>query len=186
MEKTIQYQNKEISYLIQNSIRAKRIRISIKHTGQVILTKPFFVRESVAENFLNTKIDWISSKLKHFSGMIDLGISTMTKKDYKKNKIKALNLCIEKVNYFNQYYKYSYNKISIKNQANRWGSCSSKRNLNYNYKILFLPEDLQNYLIVHELCHLKEMNHSRAFWSLVSIMIPNHKELGHKLKQCLK
>jgi len=186
VEKTIRYENKDIPYLIQSSIKAKRIKISIKHTGQVVLTKPFFMRESVAENFLQRKIVWVLDKLRHFSDLIDLGISKFTKKDYQKHKINALKLCTEKVNFFNEYYKLSYNHISIKNQISRWGSCSSKKNLNYNYKILFLPEELQNYLIVHELCHLREMNHSRAFWSLVKITIPDYKELNRKLKQCLK
>lgn len=186
MERTLLYENKNISYFVRNSKRAHRIRISVQQTGTVILTKPFFVRESEAENFLRTKADWISKTILRFSQLTDLGISGLTKNDFKKYKDSALALCEKKVKHHNLHYKLTYNTINIRNQESRWGSCSSKKNLNFNYKILFLPEDLQDYLIVHELCHLREMNHSRAFWAAIAETIPNYKELNRKLKQCLK
>ncbi len=96
MEKSIRHDDKDITYLIHSSIKAKRIKISIKHTGQVILTKPFFMRESVAENFLQTKIDWVSDKLTHFSGLVDIGVSGFNKKDYIKHKINSLDFVREK------------------------------------------------------------------------------------------
>jgi predicted metal-dependent hydrolase len=90
---------------------------------------------------------------------------------------------MQKIIYFNSFYNFKYNKIFIKNHQRRWGSCSSKRNLNFNYKIIFLPERLQNYLIVHELCHLKEMNHSKGFWALVAKTIPDYEKLNKQLKK---
>lgn len=76
-----------------------------------------------------------------------------------------------------------YHRVSIKNMTSRWGSCSSKKNLNFNYRILFLPPHLQDYIIVHELCHLKVFNHSLAFWNLVAETAPNYKACRRELKK---
>lgn len=85
--------------------------------------------------------------------------------------------------YFNQFYNFSYNKVFIKNQKTRWGSCSSKGNLNFSYRIIFLSPEAQDYLIVHELCHLKEFNHSQKFWDLVAKQVPNWQEIHQKLRR---
>lgn len=80
-----------------------------------------------------------------------------------------------RVAHFNQGYSFSFGRISIKNQKRCWGSCSAKKNLNFNYKIIFLPEALMDYVIVHELCHLKELNHGAGFWEEVAKAIPSYK-----------
>jgi predicted metal-dependent hydrolase len=100
----------------------------------------------------------------------------------KEESMKAKALVHERLAFFNQHYGYSINKIAIRNQKTRWGSCSSKGNLNFNYKIIYLPPEAQDYLIVHELVHLKEFNHSKRFWDLVLETIPNCKEIGYNLK----
>lgn len=74
------------------------------------------------------------------------------------------------------------NRITIRNTKSRWGSCSKKGNLNFNYRIVFLPPDLADYLVVHELCHLGEFNHSEKFWKLVSMAILDYKERRKELK----
>jgi predicted metal-dependent hydrolase len=94
----------------------------------------------------------------------------------------AREIVKEKVETFNQYYGFEYGKIFIKNQQTRWGSCSSRKNLNFNYRIALLPPELQDYLIVHELCHLQQMNHSKKFWDLVAEQIPGYKALNKQLK----
>lgn len=100
----------------------------------------------------------------------------------KKLRTEARGIVVQKVGYFNQYYNFEYKRIFIKNQKTRWGSCSSKGNLNFNYRITILPPELQDYLIVHELCHLKEMNHGANFWKLVEEQIPNYKALNKQLR----
>jgi predicted metal-dependent hydrolase len=75
-----------------------------------------------------------------------------------------------------------YKKVFIKNVTTRWGSCSSKKNLNFSYKIVFLENSVQDYLIVHELCHLKEMNHKESFWNLVALAVPDYLEKRKALK----
>ena len=84
--------------------------------------------------------------------------------------------------FYNEIYQFSYNKIYIKNQKTRWGSCSGKKNLSFNYRILFLPKKLQDYIIVHELCHLKELNHSKRFWSLVARVFPDYQNIRNELR----
>jgi predicted metal-dependent hydrolase len=75
-----------------------------------------------------------------------------------------------------------YKRVSIRNQRRRWGSCSSLGNLNFNYRLIFLPRALCDYVIVHELCHLKQMNHGPNFWAEVEKVLPNYLELEAELK----
>jgi predicted metal-dependent hydrolase len=89
----------------------------------------------------------------------------------------------QRINSFNSFYNFKINRVAIKNTKSRWGSCSSKGNLNFNYKIIFLKPVLADYLIVHELCHLKELNHSKRFWALVKETLPDYVELNKKLKK---
>lgn len=88
-----------------------------------------------------------------------------------------------KIAVWNEHYKHPIKKVFIKNQKTRWGSCSSKGNLNFSYRIVYLPEELQDYLIVHELCHLKEFNHSKNFWALVGETIPDYESRRAALKK---
>ena len=79
-------------------------------------------------------------------------------------------------------YQFPYGRVAIRDQSSRWGSCSKKGNLNFNYRIAFLPEILMDYVIVHELCHLKEFNHAPAFWDLVATAFPDYKKLRSELR----
>ena len=99
------------------------------------------------------------------------------------SKSRAKKILKERLEYFNQFYQFEYNKIVIRNQKSRWGSCSSKGNLNFNYKVVLLPRRHADYIIVHELCHLKEFNHSKRFWALVEQTIPEYKNIVKQLKK---
>lgn len=79
-------------------------------------------------------------------------------------------------------YGFSINKIIIRGQRTRWGSCSSKANLSFNYKLMKYREEVIDYVIIHELCHLKEMNHSKRFWDLVEEFCPDFKSLKKELR----
>lgn len=103
---------------------------------------------------------------------------------YLQHKEAARVVVQNRLAHFNQHYKLAWGSVAIRNQKSRWGSCSKPGNLNFNYRIVFLPPHLQNYIIVHELCHLQEFNHSQKFWRLVGEIIPNpvlcKKELQHQ------
>ena len=104
-------------------------------------------------------------------------------KKYKENKVKALLIIKDRIEYFNTIYNFKWNRIVIRNQKTRWGSCSKKGNLNFNYKIALLPPKSADYIIVHELCHLGEFNHSQKFWDLVAKTIPDYKEIRKDLRK---
>ena len=72
---------------------------------------------------------------------------------------------------------FTYKRVAIRDQRGRWGSCSSRKNLNFNYRIVLVSPELQDYIIVHELCHLKELHHQPSFWNLVEQTIPNARAL---------
>jgi predicted metal-dependent hydrolase len=150
--------------------------------GRVVVTVPRNFDNNLLQKFLNQKKAWVSEKVQRFLKSPMRFVNTSTKKDYLKYKNEVQKLVEERLKVFNLTYSLKYNKITIRNQKSRWGSCSRKGNLNFNYKIVFLPAEVRDYVIVHELCHLKEFNHSRNFWNLVGITIPQYKEARRGLK----
>lgn len=103
-------------------------------------------------------------------------------KHYANHKELARKLILERLQHHNEYYDFEYNRIAIRNQRRCWGSCTSLKNLNFSYKLLFLPEHLRDYIIVHELCHLAELNHGCNFWNLVAERVPDYKECVRELR----
>lgn len=112
----------------------------------------------------------------------------LTRQELKRMKKEARVFVMEKLEYWKNFYAqnfsihFKWNKVAIKDTKTRWGSCSSKKNLNFSYKILSLPPEGQDYLIVHELSHLIHMNHSKNFWDIVALGIPSHKDKRKLLK----
>ncbi|MEK7192929.1 MAG: M48 family metallopeptidase, partial [Patescibacteria group bacterium] len=101
---------------------------------------------------------------------------------FEERKAEARDLVLGRIQELNKVYNYSYKKISIKNMISRWGSCSRNGNLSFNYRLVLLPPNLVDYVIVHELCHLGEFNHSRDFWNLVARTFPDYQKLKEELK----
>lgn len=183
MKKQITLHNKKVAYTLRKSKRARRMRLAVYCDGSVVVTTPHDLQKTIAERFIREKTEWLFSKLAFFKQFDGKPVAQYSHDDYLKHKEGALTLVQEKVNHFTNKYGYQYNKISIKNQKTCWGSCSRKANLNFNYKILFLPENVQNYIVAHELCHLVEFNHSRAFWALVAMVIPDYPDMRDELKK---
>jgi predicted metal-dependent hydrolase len=102
---------------------------------------------------------------------------------YLREKEAARSLVHERIAFFNVHYKFAFGRITVRNQKTRWGSCSKKGNLNFNYRLVVIPPRLADYVIVHELCHLKEFNHGKAFWKLVAEMFPDHADARAQLRK---
>lgn len=108
--------------------------------------------------------------------------ATTVTKHYLENKEAARALTLERLEHFNKHYNFVWKRVAIRNQRRCWGSCSSLKNLNFNYKILLLPPHLRDYIIVHEMCHLIELNHGKDFWNLVAEQVPEYKKCVAELK----
>lgn len=181
MQREIILDNKKISYQLRKSQHAKHIYLKVKNNAEVIVTIPQRANEKIAEEFIFKKARWLLSKVDYFKNNPSV-IPSPNRKDYLKYKELARQIVERKLVYLNEPYNFSYEKIFIRNPKTRWGSCSEKGNLNFSYRIIFLSERLCDYIIVHELCHLKEFNHSQRFWNLVAKTVPNYKEIKKKIK----
>jgi predicted metal-dependent hydrolase len=183
MQKSIKLHKENINYTLKVSKRAKRMRLAVYCDGSCVLTIPRALPQTMIEKFLIKKSQWLLDKINYFRSAKNNTWKVDDKEDFLKYKQQALLIAETRVAYFNKFYKYSWNKITIKNQKTRWGSCSKKGNLNFNYKIALLPPHMADYIIVHELCHLGQFNHSQKFWNLVSRAMPNYLEIRNELKK---
>ena len=126
--------------------------------------------------------------LKH--GAQDILIKEITMvtpvKDLKKDELENMKRKItDRVSYYGNLMVVTWGRITIRNQKTRWGSCSSKGNLNFNYQLYYMKEDLLDYVIVHELAHRRHMNHSLEFWQEVERYYPDYRECRKRLKKCM-
>ena len=183
MQKRIILENKEIAYSVRESARARCLRITVYPGGELTATLPYGFSLGQLENFLRQKADWILRKINLArKRKPNILLPKSSRRDYLKSKEQARELARMKLEEFNEYYNFRYSRISVRNQKSRWGSCSRKRNLNFNYRIVHLPEKYLDYIIVHELCHLKEFNHSKQFWDLVGQTIPDCKKIKKEFR----
>jgi hypothetical protein len=162
-------------YFLKRSVRSRNVRLSVGAGGVVKVTAPRRTSLSFINAFILKKRDWILRQVEYFKKFPERKFSAAAeKKCFAENKSRAKVFAEMKVSEWNQHYKFSFNKISIRNSRSRWGSCSSRGTLCFNYKIIFLPEHLADYLVAHELCHLKERNHGKSFWALVAESVPDY------------
>lgn len=174
-----------IEYTVKKSIKAKNMRITIRPDESVTVTIPHRMSREKAEQFVQEKRSWIENVLRGLR-LRPKPVCTLPKacaRDYKTHKDEALRIAVRRLEHFNAVYGFSWKNVAIKNTRSRWGSCSRLGNINFNYRIAFLPPDLADYLVVHELCHLGQMNHSPKFWKLVGKTIPEYPVLRRQLRR---
>ena len=154
--------NKNKYYYLGNEIKiVQKVVSNISGVDSFLIDDVFYI-ESTGETLIDeTKIfhDWLRKQ--------------------------AELIIFPKVNEIAQKHGFEYNKARIKDMRSRWGSCSSKKNLSFNLKLTYFKSEVIEYVIVHELCHLKEMNHSKNFWMLVESIIPNYKMYRKELKKTI-
>jgi len=176
MQKEIKLGNEIVLYKLRESSRARCLRITIHPGGELSATLPYGMNINKLENFIRQKADWILRRINSAKKRKPAFLLPKSgRREYLKHKEQARVLAKMKLAEFNRFYDLDYRRISIRNQKSRGGSCSQKGNLNFNYRIVHLPEKYLDYIIVHELCHLREFNHSKRFWDLVAQQIPDYK-----------
>lgn len=175
----------EINYVVRQNRRAKRLSLTIYPDSRLAITLPTgWFNLAKIENLLRAKRSFILKKLQELSQVEQRPLLVKnTRANYLKYKEAARSLVADKLRYYNQVYNLPYQQVAIRNQRTRWGSCSQRRNLNFNYRLVFLPTELVDYLVVHELCHLAELNHSPRFWQLVEQTLPDYRARRRALKK---
>lgn len=183
MQRELKLKNGAIKYTLKRSKRAKRISLTVGCDAKVSVTIPWRASENLAGSFIQKKINWLLKKIYYFENEGRSLVPGAKRKDYLEYKALARDVVRKKIDHFNLFYKALFGKITIRCQKTRWGSCSRKGNLSFNYRIIFLSEKLSDYVVVHELCHLLEFNHSSKFWELVAKTIPDYKEIRKKVRR---
>lgn len=168
----------------------KTLAIEIKKDLSIIVRAPMFISKGEIQKFIDEKTPWIEKTVEKIKvrNEQEKSIPKFTKDEICDLADKALKIIPKRVDYYAEIMGVSYGGITIRNQVSRWGSCSQKGNLNFNCLLMLCPDEVLDYVVVHELCHRKEMNHSKKFWSQVSYFCPEYdmhrrwlKEHGNEL-----
>ncbi len=164
----------------------KTIVVEIKPDLRVIVRAPLKMKDKNIHDFVNQKSDWIKKNIEIMKARNATKeqdkLPTFTEKEITELTIQAKAYLPFRVEHFAKIMGMKYGKITIRHQISRWGSCSSKGNLNFNCLLMLCPENVRDYVIIHELCHLKELNHSPRFWAEVERYCPGYKVCKEWLK----
>lgn len=166
--------------------RRKSLAIEITPELQVVVRAPARMPVREINAFVQEKDDWIRAHLQRMAEKKRLREQcreqALSKEELQELAAQAMKLITQKVHYYAQIIGVTYGRITIRNQRTRWGSCSGKGNLNFNCLLLLMPEEVLDYVVVHELCHRKEMNHSARFWEEVEKILPDYRQRRKWLK----
>lgn len=168
-----------IAYQIIRSNR-KTIAIQIEPSGDVVVRCPAKMRLEDVRRFLESKASWLQ---KHLEKMQGRTAAPFPLEQMELLRRQARELVTKRAEYYAPVVGVDYGRIAIRAQHTRWGSCSSKGNLNFNCLLALLPPEVLDYVVVHELCHRKEMNHSPRFWAEVERVLPDYRQHRAWLKE---
>lgn len=165
----------------------KTIAIEVRQDLRVIVRAPKRASNREIMKFVEQKQDWIAKHLAYMQIRYEetrrVKEKQFTDDDIRKMKDEAKRVIPDRVKYYAGIMGVTFGKITIKNQKTRWGSCSSKGNLNFNCLLMMTPNKVRDYVVIHELCHLKQMNHSKMFWAEVEKVMPDYKVYRQWLSQ---
>ncbi len=168
-------------------IRSNRKTVSIEITkeAEVLVRAPYRVSDTEIQRFVNAKSEWIEKHIQMQRKRMETTQNTkqLTYEQIQELAEKALEVIPQRVAYYAKIMGVTYGRITIRNQKTRWGSCSSEGNLNFNCMLMLMPPEIQDYVVVHELCHRKEMNHSPRFWAEVEKILPDYQVRRKWLKE---
>ena len=167
----IQYEGKDIPYTLQRS-RIKNLYIYIRN-GKVIVKAPMRLSDKYIEEFLNKKSKWIYENLEKSKEKAN---KEKEEKIEKKDVERLQKIVKENIYKYSKILGKSPKKVRIRDLKYAWGSCSSNQNISINLKLANKDEKAIEYVVLHEMCHLIHMNHSKSFWNLVEKNMPQYKE----------
>ena len=181
----LQKDNQTMTLRVIRSAR-KTIGLQVKEDGEVLLRIPNRLSARALQDFLNREESWIwqkaeqmQSRMKQREATGATSVGQLSREELEKIKEKIGS----RVRYYGKIMGVTVGRITIRNQKTRWGSCSSKGNLNFNYQLYYLPEELLDYVVIHELAHRRYMNHSADFWAEVEKYCPDYKIYRKQLNE---
>ena len=156
------------SVVLAISKRAKYLRITVRPDRAVRLTIPRGVSLKRAQQFLNSRIPWIKKHVRKFEEMESIHEQVPLPQI---SKARARTALIGRLEELAELHGFRFNKVSIRNQKTKWGSCSARNNISLNMNLARLPGELTDYVILHELVHTRIKNHSKEFWSELDVYV---------------
>ena len=165
--------------------RRRSIVLSVNSRAEVLLKVPYRTTNAEINRILFERQDWIRThvaRVQSARASADT-LSPLTDEELRQLSHQAAQYIPPRVALYAERIGVSYGRITIRHQRTRWGSCSTKGNLNFNCLLMLTPPEVIDYVIVHELCHRKEMNHSARFWTLVASILPDYTEQKRWLRE---
>lgn len=155
--------------------------LKVEEDGTITVRAPYRVSVRDTDRFVEGHKEWIFSRIAMYEKQKAMK-RTYSEAEREAGKKLAKKVFAEKCRSYSVQMGVTYGTISIREQKTRWGSCSAKGNLNFNWKLVLMPEEILDYVVVHELAHRIQMNHSPAFWAIVERFVPDYKARRQWLK----
>ena len=165
----------------------KTLGIQVKYPDEVIVRAPLWVKQSEIDKFVSSREQWVRSSVeklrkRHEAAESSGPVDKLTMEEIQTLADRALAYIPERVRYYAPLVGVTYGRITIRNQRSRWGSCSSNGNLNFNCLLMLMPPEVIDSVVVHELCHRLEMNHSTRFYENCVRVMPDYYKWSKWLK----
>ncbi|HML38976.1 MAG TPA: SprT family zinc-dependent metalloprotease [Bacillota bacterium] len=162
----------------------KTLALYVRRDGRVEVRAPLRTSKAYIDDFVRKKQDWIeNTQAKQAARQEAQRIIRLTPKEELQYRKQAKECLQQKCGQFALLMGLCPGEVRINGAKTRWGSCNRKGDINFTYRLLFAPEKLIDYVVVHELAHLKEMNHSDRFWAIVEAALPDYRERRKRLRE---
>ena len=167
-----------LSVLLVRSSR-KTLAVQIRADGTVIARAPLRMPKERILGFLSEKASWICTqqgRMQEREKMRQQACIHLDAAQEKELRERAKSVLAQRTAYFARQVGVTYGRITVRDQKTRWGSCSQTGNLNFNFRLILAPPEVLDYVVVHELCHRRQMNHSAQFWQEVAQVLPDYRK----------